>query len=139
MLWLLGRGLSGVANTMRKEIQEYASYNVLARKPLIAGVPIITLLIFLCLILTTGFGGILLFGIGKGLIIPIILGVLLFSVRIKCMDDSRAMEGVWWDVKGAISRLICQSSVTSFTSTNDSLKRRKEYVREWIKNNTTNG
>lgn len=124
---------------MRKEIQEYASYNVLARKPLIAGVPIITLLIFLCLILITGFGGILLFGIGKGLIIPIILGVLLFSVRIKCMDDSRAMEGVWWDVKGAISRLICQSSVTSFTSTNDSLKRRKEYVREWIKNNTTNG
>lgn len=139
LLLLLGRGLSGVANTMRKEIQEYASYNVLARKPLIAGVPIITLLIFLCLILITGFGGILLFGIGKGLIIPIILGVLLFSVRIKCMDDSRAMEGVWWDVKGAISRLICQSSVTSFTSTNDSLKRRKEYVREWIKNNTTNG
>lgn len=139
LFWLLGRGLSGVANAMKKEIQEYASYNVLARKPLIAGVPIITLLIFLCLILITGFGGILLFGIGKGLIIPIILGILLFCVRIKCMDDSRAMEGVWWDIKGAISRLICQSSITSFTSTNDSLKRRKENVREWIKNNTTNG
>nr|WP_017111676.1 VirB3 family type IV secretion system protein [Vibrio tasmaniensis] len=124
---------------MREEIQEYASYNVLARKPLIAGVPIITLLIFLCLILITGFGGILLLGIGKGLIVPIILALLLFCIRIKCMDDSRAMEGVWWDVKGAMTRLTCQSSVTSFTSTNDSPKRRKEHVREWIKNNRVDG
>ena len=124
---------------MQKEIQEYASYNVLARKPLIAGVPIITLLTFLCLILITGFGGILLLGIGKGLIIPIILGFILFCIRIKCMDDSRAMEGVWWDVKGAMSRLICQSTVTSFTSIDNSPKRRKENVREWIKNNTNGG
>ena len=124
---------------MQKEIQEYASYNVLARKPLIAGVPIITLLTFLCLILITGFGGILLFGMGKGLITPIILGFILFFIRIKCMDDSRAMEGVWWDIKGSINCLICQSTVTSFTSIDDSAKRRRGNVREWIKNNTTGG
>ncbi len=138
-LWPLGRGLSGAVNHMRKEIQEYASYNVLARKPLIAGVPIITLLIFLCLILITGFGGILLFGLVRGLIIPIILGIVLFSIRIKCIDDSRAMDGLLWDVKGAISRFSCQNSVTSFTSTKDSLKSRREIVSDWFKNNRTNG
>ena len=44
------------------ETQEYASYNVLARKPLIMGVPIVTLVVFLLLILGTGFGGMLMFG-----------------------------------------------------------------------------
>ena len=121
---------------MSNKAQEYASYNVLARKPLIAGVPIIMLLVFLCLILITGGAGLLLFGPSIGLIIPAILSVLLFCIRIMCMDNSRAMDGVWWNIKGALTRLICQSSVTSFTSTNDSQKGRRENVREWFKNNT---
>lgn len=121
---------------MPKETQEYASYNVLARKPLIAGVPIITLLVFLCLMLVTGAGGIFLLGVGGGLIAPTLLAVMLFFIRIKCMDNSRAMSGVWWDVKGALSRIICHSIVTSFTSANDSATRRKQNVRDWIKNNT---
>lgn len=122
---------------MNNKTQEYASYNVLARKPLIGGVPIIMLLVFLCLILITGGAGILLFGLGVGLVIPTILSTLLFCIRIMCMDNSRAMGGVWWDIKGALTRVICQSTVTSFTSTNDSQKWRRENVREWFKNNTT--
>lgn len=122
---------------MNDKTQEYASYNVLARKPLIGGVPIIMLLVFLCLILITGGAGILLFGPGVGLIIPAILSALLFCIRIMCMDNSRAVDGVWWDIKGALTRVICQSTVTSFTSTNDSQKWRRENVREWFKNNTT--
>ena len=121
---------------MSNKGQEYASYNVLARKPLIAGVPIIMLLVFLCLILITGGAGILMFGPRVGLIIPTILSVLLFFIRIRCMDNSRAMDEIWWDIRGGLTRLICQSSVASFTSTNDSQKRRRENVRDWLKNNT---
>lgn len=116
------------------ETQEYASYNVLARKPLIMGVPIITLVVFLLLILATGFGGMLLFGFAKGLVIPTLLIVTLLFIRLQCKTDSRAMESMWWDAKAAVSRLICQSEVTSFTSTDDSTIRRRARINEWYKN-----
>ena len=115
------------------DIEQYASYNVLARKPLLGGVPIITLVIFLCLILVSAFGGVLLFGFAKGLIVPIILCTILFTIRIKCMDDSRAVDAFAWDMKGVITRIICRSSVTSYTSTDDSPKRRKEKISDWYK------
>lgn len=121
---------------MKEEIQEYASYNVLARKALIGGVPIITLLIFLCLILVTGFGGLYFFDVKKGLFIPCILGVVLFLIRLKCMDDSTALDRIPWDIKALFNRLMCGSNVISLTSTDNSINRRRENVREWIKNNT---
>lgn len=124
---------------MALEKQQYAGYNVLARKPLIGGVPIITLLILLSLMLVTGIVGIVLMGLGKGLILPALLGFLLFLIRLKCMDDSRAMESVWWESKGALSRVLCQSSVASFTSTTDSEKKRKDSVIDWFKNHTLDG
>ncbi|MBS0044845.1 hypothetical protein KFE26_21495 [Shewanella sp. M16] len=118
------------------EKQKYASYNVMARKGLMFGIPIITLVIFVCLIMITGFGGIVLFDL-KGLIMPLILIVILFGIRFQCESDSRAMEAVWWDLKGVFYRVRCKSNVTSFTSSPvDSPSRRKENVREWLKNNT---
>ena len=116
------------------ETQEYASYNVLARKPLIMGVPIVTLVVFLLLILGTGFGGMLMFGFAKALIIPTLLFVTLLFIRLRCKTDSRAMESMFWDIKAAVSRLICQSEVTSFTSTDDSHSRRRARINEWYKN-----
>ena len=92
---------------MSNEIQKHASYNVLARKSLIGGVPIITLVVFLFLILVTGFLGGVMIG-AYGLIIPLILICVLFWIRIQCMDNSRAMESLWWDFKGWITRLQCR-------------------------------
>ena len=113
--------------------QEYASYNVLARKPLMFGVPpIITFLILLVLIVASFFAGIVLFG-AAGLIAPLFFVALLFGIRLVCMDDSRAMESVMWNVRGALSRVLCQSSVVSFTSTNDTSKKRKDHVRQFFK------
>ena len=117
------------------DIQEYASYNALARKALIAGVPVITLLIFLCLIFITGFVGIFLAGIKIGLILPVILAVILFCIKVACTDNSRAMEGVFWDFKGAITRVICKSSITSYSSHDNSPKKRRKNVTDWFKNN----
>lgn len=115
--------------------QKYASYNALARKALIFGIPIVTLVIFICLIMVTGFGGVVLFGAAKGAIIPLMLCLVLFVIKIKCESDSRAMEALWFDIKGALYRLRCGSKVLSFTSTDDSPTRRKANVREWFKNN----
>ncbi len=118
------------------EKQKYASYNVMARKGLIFGIPIITLVIFMCLIMLTGFGGVMMLGV-KALVIPLILLVILFGVKVKCESDSRAMEAVWWDIKGGFYRLRCRSSVTSFTSSPvHTIARRQKNVVEWVKNNT---
>lgn len=118
-----------------QEKQEYLSYNVLARKALMFGVPVITFLILLFLIVASFFAGIVLFG-AAGLIAPLFLTALLFGIRLVCMDDSRAMESVMWNVRGALSRLRCQSSVVSFTSTNDTPTKRKDHVRQFIKDHT---
>ncbi len=118
---------------MQNTSQNYASYNVLARKALIAGVPIVTLLILLGLILLTAVLGVSALGLLRGIIIPLLLGGVLFSVRVMCMDDSRAMEAVLWDFKGAITRLQCRSNVTSFSSVDESLKKRKEQINEFYK------
>lgn len=122
---------------MAEETQKYASYNVLSRNALIFGIPIITLVIFLCLMLATAFIGGSFFGI-YGLIVPLLLGCCLFWVKIECQNNSRAMESLWWDFKGWITRVKCRSSITSFTSTNDTLKKRKEKIREWFASHTNN-
>ena len=124
---------------MEENKDEYLTYNVLARKPLIWGVPVITLVTFLCLMLLTGFAGIATLGIMKGMIFPTLLALILFFIRLVCIDNSRAMESLWWDIKGTLFRLRCQSSVVSFTSTDNSLKKRKEHIIEWFKNNTFSG
>ena len=117
------------------ERQKYASYNALARKPLIFGIPIQTLVIFMCLIMVTGFGGVMMFGAAKGLVAPLVLCFVLFAIKIKCENDSRAMEALWFDIKGALYRLRCGSKILSLTSTDNSPTRRKHNVREWFKNN----
>jgi low affinity Fe/Cu permease len=117
------------------EIQKYAGYNVLARKALMAGIPILTLIIFLCLITVTAIGGLLIFGDERTLIIPTILSFMLFAVKVACTDDSRAMDKLAWDIRGMFYRLRCQSKIVSFTSTDTSEKRRKKNVHEWFKNN----
>ncbi|UJF17257.1 conjugal transfer protein traD [Vibrio sp. SS-MA-C1-2] len=114
------------------ENTQYASYNVLARKALIAGVPILTLLTFLCFMLITGFGGMMLFGFAKGLIIPSLLAMLLFFIRIKCIDDSRAMEGLKWDINSLFYRMLCRSSVISFSATDETNKQRYLLISQTI-------
>ncbi|GAL27741.1 hypothetical protein JCM19239_1462 [Vibrio variabilis] len=47
---------------MEEERELYASYNSLSRKPLIAGIPVIALVIGCGAMLLTGFGGLAFFG-----------------------------------------------------------------------------
>ncbi len=113
-------------------MQEYASYNVLARRPLMLGVPIIPLLVLLMLMAASFFAGI--YWLGRaGLVFPLFFAGVLFAVRLMCMENSRAIESLKWDSKGALSRLRCQSSVVSLSSTDDTQKRRKAYVSQFLK------
>jgi len=100
------------------------------------GLPIIPLLIMSSLILLTVFFGLKFYGL-YSLIVPLILILILFILRIKCMDDSRALSFLVWDFKGLLYRLRSGSSVVSFTSTVSNEKRRKEHVCDWFKDNTT--
>ncbi|EOV0110336.1 conjugal transfer protein TraD [Vibrio parahaemolyticus] len=115
--------------------EQFASYHSLARKPLIGGIPVIVLVTGCGAMLLTGFFGCLLFG-AKGLVLPALIAGVLFYVRIRCMDDSRATEDMKWELKGFLTRLRCQSNTISFTSIDDNPLRRKQHVSEWFKNNS---
>jgi type IV secretory pathway VirB3-like protein len=118
-----------------EEKDEYASYNSMSREPLIAGIPIIPLISLLGLAAVTAALGFIFLGVLKGLIVPTIILAGLFVIRVKCMDDSRAMKSIFWDLKGIFYRLSSGSLIVSFTSISNSDQRRKENVIEWFKNN----
>ncbi|WP_321273661.1 conjugal transfer protein TraD [uncultured Vibrio sp.] len=118
-----------------EEREQYASYNSLARKPLMLGIPIIPLIMGALLMLITGWIGLSFFGV-KGLVFPAFIALGLLYIRIRSMEDSRAIDDMKWEAKGFLTRLRCQSNTISFTSIDNHPFRRKQHVSEWLKNNT---
>ncbi|WP_261887508.1 conjugal transfer protein TraD [Vibrio aerogenes] len=121
---------------MADEPELYASYHSLSRQPLIAGIPVITLVIGFALVLLTTVLALLTVGL-TGLVVPALILFGLLYIRIRCAEDSRATEEMRWELKGMQIRLMCRSNMISFTSIDESERRRKEDVSEWIKNNTS--
>jgi len=119
---------------MNTEKTQYASYNVLNRKALIAGIPIITLVILLCVALALAAIGMKLFGI-VGLMPSMLVLFVLFVIRVLCQDDSRALDRIAWSLKATWYRFKCRSTITSFTSVCSSTTKRKQNAREFFKNN----
>ncbi|MCG9625410.1 conjugal transfer protein TraD [Vibrio mediterranei] len=122
---------------MEEERELYASYNSLSRKPLIGGIPVIALVMGCGAMLLTGFGGLAFFG-AKGLVLPAFFALGLLYIRIRSMEDSRAIEDIQWELKGLLTRLRCQSTTLSFTSMDNQTAKRKSHVSEWFKNNSPN-
>ncbi|WP_372378896.1 conjugal transfer protein TraD [Vibrio natriegens] len=118
-----------------EEREQYASYNSLARKPLMLGIPIIPLIMGALLMLIIGWVGLSFFGV-KGLVFPAFIVSGLLYIRIRSMEDSRAIDDMKWEAKGFLTRLRCQSNTISFTSIDNHPFRRKQHVSEWFKNNT---
>ena len=118
-----------------EEREQYASYNSLARKPLMLGIPIIPLIMGALLMLITGWIGLSFFGV-KGLVFPAFIALGLLYIRIRSMEDSRAIDDMKWEAKGFLTRLRCQSNTISLTSIDNHPFRRKQHVSEWFKNNT---
>jgi type IV secretion system protein VirB3 len=116
-----------------EKLEKFATYNGLARVALMYGIPIIPLISLCIAALFTGVIGIMLVGVIKGLVLPIICMAMLFGIRVMCLDDSRAIEALTWDIKGALTRVICRSTVTSYTSINETKSKRKDVIREFYK------
>ncbi|ALR95785.1 hypothetical protein [Vibrio alginolyticus] len=121
-----------MSEQQENEPQEYASYNAFGRVATMFGVPIIPLLILAMLTLVSGFWGITQYGL-VGLMMPIACLAFLIVIRMKCQDNSRALYGMWWSIKGMLLRLQNRSSVVSFTTMPNAQKRRDARVRAWRK------
>lgn len=87
------------------EDDEYLSYNGLSRKALFIGIPLIPFFIFFFLMVLTGYFGVQKFGVGKGLIAPFLFSIPLIYMRIKCANDSTALDKIYWEFKGLLLRL----------------------------------
>ncbi|MGR5514049.1 conjugal transfer protein TraD [Vibrio harveyi] len=118
-----------------EERDQYASYNSLARKPLMLGIPIFPLVMGGIAMLLLGWIGLFFFG-AKGLFFPAFIALGLLYIRIRSEEDSRAIDEMKWEAKGFLTRLRCQSNTISFTSIDNHPFRRKQHVSEWFKNNT---
>jgi len=115
---------------------KYSSYNSLNRNPLMFGIPILPFILIMVSMVITGFGGYAYFESPKAFIIPLILLMVLFVIRLYCMDNSRAMESMWWDLKGGIAKLRCKSSITSYSSNIENQKTKEAVINAWFKNNS---
>ncbi|GIU48876.1 hypothetical protein TUM4438_31250 [Shewanella sairae] len=114
----------------------YASYNMLARKPLMFGVPLLTLIaIAFGVVVSTGAGMLFLESIPLILITPITLICILFGLRILCENDSRAMDNLAWVVKGFALRLKVKSTVCSISPQLDAPELKKEKIHDFFKHN----
>ncbi|WP_199481226.1 conjugal transfer protein TraD [Vibrio owensii] len=118
-----------------EERDQYASYNSLARKPLMLGIPIFPLVMGGIAMLFVGWIGVFFFGT-KGLVFPAFIALGLLYIRVRSEEDSRAIDDMKWEAKGFLTRLRCQSNTISFTSIDNHPFRRKQHVSEWFKNNT---
>ncbi|WP_394213464.1 conjugal transfer protein traD [Enterovibrio calviensis] len=112
---------------------EYASYNGLARNALTFGVPTITLISLMCFTLFSLILGVWLVGAIAGLVLPALSLALIFVIKFKCEEDSRAVDEWMWELKGAYLRALCQSSIASFSSYEESARKRRKHVQQFFK------
>lgn len=116
-----------------EEKTKFATYNGMARNALIFGVPTMTLVTLLFCTLLSLFGGIFLFGAG-GVVLPLLSITLIFVVKFKCESNSRAIDELMWDIKGGFLRILCHSTIVSFSSCEDTPLKRKINVQKFFKN-----
>ncbi|WP_050799218.1 hypothetical protein [Vibrio ichthyoenteri] len=117
---------------MEKEQDEYLSYNMLARKPLVGGVPLMLGLLMLILIVFTTFIAVFLGSILFATI-PFSLAISLFVIKFLCEDDSRAVDKIKWTMKGLALRLVHHSMTIQVSPQLTSKKKRSERINDFFK------
>jgi type IV secretion system protein VirB3 len=115
---------------------EYASYNGMNRPALAMGIPLMPLLFGGFLIVFGGFLGLMLIG-GYGLIFPVIVGLVLFIIRLICEDDPNAMKIISWRLKGSCLRLGQKHDVLILTSGDE--KKKVSHAKRFFKKVSSNG
>ncbi|WHP52923.1 MULTISPECIES: VirB3 family type IV secretion system protein [Vibrio harveyi group] len=115
------------------EKTEYATYNSLTRKALVGGVPLMILVGFSFAIIISLVVGFSILPTSGALVVPIILCVCLFGIKVMCEENSNAMDNVSWVIKGALLRLKSKSIVCSISPQADSDAKRKVKINEFFK------
>lgn len=100
---------------MTDERNQYATYNGLNRPAMVMGVPLMLLLFSGFVAVFGGFGAIYLFG-AKGLIVPSVLFLFLFIVRLFCDSDPNALRVLHLQFKGFLLKVKHQDIITGFSS-----------------------
>lgn len=118
---------------MEIEKDKYLSYNALSRKPLVFGIPVLTLVGFSFAIILSSIIGLIALPIQLALIIPAILCMVLFGIKLMCEEKSNAMDDLVWSLKGALLRFKQQSIVISVSSHADSERIKREKINEFFK------
>ncbi|MCD9492627.1 hypothetical protein GLP30_17110 [Photobacterium phosphoreum] len=116
---------------MQKETTPYLSYNALARKSLVWGVPLLLGLALLALIIITTFISV---WIGSLLFatIPLSLIMLIFAIKFISETDSMAVDKTKWFLKGLMIRVKYRSLHLIITSRTNS-DNKKERINDFFK------
>lgn len=117
---------------MNNNDNEYLSYNALARKSLVWGVPLILGIVLLAAIIVSVFLAALVSSLFS--IITLALIGLIFFIKFKSESDSMAIDKVKWIIKGGILRLKHFSfKRLDIKSGIDNQNRKKERINDFFK------
>ncbi|TLS73427.1 hypothetical protein [Photobacterium damselae] len=117
---------------MLNEKEQFFSYNMLARKPLVGGVPLMLGLSLLVAIVLTAFIAVIAGSILIGTI-PFTLIICLFVIKFICEDDSTAVDKMQWVAKGFLLRLKHKSMYLTISPELSSCKKRSERINDFFK------
>ncbi|WP_158782786.1 VirB3 family type IV secretion system protein [Pantoea sp. BAV 3049] len=97
------------------ESSAYITYNGLNRPAMLWGVPLIIFFCGLVSIVAFGIPGIFYLGL-KGVIIPSIIFLFLFAIRVVCEIDPNAITLIAFKIRGFLLKLKHKNGVIRFSS-----------------------
>ncbi|UCQ29608.1 VirB3 family type IV secretion system protein (plasmid) [Edwardsiella tarda] len=100
---------------MNEDEKNYATYNGLNRPAMVAGVPLILLLVVGFLAVFGGFAAILLWGL-SGLLVPSLCFLFLFIIRLICENDPNALRVLKLQLNGLFLKVKHRDVVIGFSS-----------------------
>ena len=107
------------------EKSKYASYNGLNRVALVMGIPLMPFLFGAFLSVFLGFPALMMWGI-VGILIPAVVFLGLFILKLLCEDDPNAIDVIRWKIKGYFLRVRLGGKVMSFHSLRDNKEEKKD-------------
>ncbi len=120
---------------MDQEKAFYASYGGLGRVALMWGVPLFPFLAICFLSIFSAVGGMLCFGIVKGLIFPCVCVLVLLALKVVCEGDDRAIDRLRWKGKGVGLFLLSGKKVLFIGADFTSHHARKKNATRFFKEN----
>ena len=114
-----------------EEKTKYASYNGLNRVALVMGIPLMPFLIGAFLAVFLGFPALMMWGV-VGILIPAVIFLGLFVLKLLCEDDPNAIDVIQWKIKGYFLKFRIGGKIMSFHSLRDNKEEKKD-AKQYLK------